>query len=128
MATKIADNLIMQTSNVDEQNKSRETTTSTNSSMKSNREITKTYVAAVAAADPASPMSMKRLAMSGKNRRWGRTRSQQSRECAPQKPDRPSPVQDHKRRGSGGLLSLLPVHAGRRDGEDLEDGGARFWN
>ena len=44
-----------------------------------------------------------------------------------QKPDRPSPVQDHERRGSGGLLSLLPMHAERRDGEDLL-GGAMIWN
>ena len=30
----------------------------------------------------------------------GRHRWQQSQECAPQKTDRPSPVQDHERRGS----------------------------
>ena len=32
--------------------------------------------------------------------RCGSRRWQQSQECAPQKPDRPSPVQDHERRGS----------------------------
>ena len=42
------------------------------------------------------------------------------------KTDRPSPVQVHKRRGSGGLLSRLSVHAERRDGED-DDGGAKLW-
>jgi hypothetical protein len=35
------------------------------------------------------------------------------------KPDRPLPVQVHKRRGSGGLLSRRPVHAGRGDGEGV---------
>ena len=29
--------------------------------------------------------------------------------------------------GFGGLLSLLAVHAGRRDGEELR-GGAKIWN
>ena len=42
------------------------------------------------------------------------------RGSAPQKPYRPSPVQDSKQRGSGGLLSQLTVHATRRDGEDLK--------
>jgi hypothetical protein len=41
-------------------------------------------------------------------------------QSAPQKPYRLSPIQDRKRRGSGGLLSLLTVHAARRDGEDCE--------
>ena len=41
-------------------------------------------------------------------------------QSAPQKPYRRSPVQDHKRRGFGGLLSRLAVHAARRDGEDLD--------
>jgi hypothetical protein len=35
------------------------------------------------------------------------------------KTDRSSPVQVHKRRGSGGLLSRRPVHAGREDGEGV---------
>jgi hypothetical protein len=39
---------------------------------------------------------------------------------APQKPYHVSPVQDHKRWGSDGLLSQLAVHAARRDGEDDE--------
>jgi hypothetical protein len=39
---------------------------------------------------------------------------------APQKPYRLSPTQDHKRRGSGCLLSRLAVHAARRDGKDGE--------
>jgi hypothetical protein len=39
-------------------------------------------------------------------------------QSAPQKPYRLSLVQDRKRRGSGGLLSRLAVHAARRDGED----------
>ena len=46
---------------------------------------------------------------------------------APQKPDRPSPVQFHKRRGSGGLLSRPSVHTGERDEED-DGGGTRLWN
>jgi hypothetical protein len=41
-------------------------------------------------------------------------------QSAPQKPYRLSPIQDRKRRGSGGLLSRLAVHAARRDGEDCE--------
>jgi hypothetical protein len=36
-----------------------------------------------------------------------------------QKPDRPSPVQVHKRQGSGGLLSRRLVHAERGDGEGV---------
>jgi hypothetical protein len=36
----------------------------------------------------------------------------------PQKPYRLSPVHDRNRRGSGGLLSRLTVHASRWDGED----------
>jgi hypothetical protein len=46
---------------------------------------------------------------------------------APQKPYRLSPVQDHKRWGSGGLLSRLAVHAARRDGEGCR-GSAVLWN
>jgi len=45
---------------------------------------------------------------------------------APQKPYHPSPVQDSKQRGLGGLLSQLVVHAARWDGEDL--GSAVLWN
>jgi hypothetical protein len=41
-------------------------------------------------------------------------------QSAPQKPYRLSPVQDHKRLGSGGLLSRLAVHAAGWDGEDYE--------
>src|SRR3954466_12876923 len=37
---------------------------------------------------------------------------------APQKPYHPSPVQDSKRCGFGGLLSRPAVHAASRDGED----------
>ena len=40
-------------------------------------------------------------------------------DSAPQKPYRPSPVQDSKQRGSGGLLSQLAVDAARWDGEEL---------
>ena len=47
-------------------------------------------------------------------------------DSAPQKPYRPSPVQDSKQRGLGGLLSRLAVHAARRDGKDL--GSAVLWN
>jgi hypothetical protein len=39
-------------------------------------------------------------------------------DSAPQKPYRPSPVQDSKKRGFGGLLSRIAVHAARRDGEE----------
>lgn len=39
---------------------------------------------------------------------------------APQKPYRPSPIQDSKRQGSGGLLSQPAVHAARRDGGRTE--------
>ena len=66
--------------------------------------------------------------MSGKKSSLGKNSMPVVARVRSQKPDRPSPVQDHKKRDSGGLLSLQPVHAGRRDGEDLEDGGARFWN
>jgi hypothetical protein len=45
------------------------------------------------------------------------------------KPDHPSPVQVHKRRGSGGLLSHRLVHAARGDGEGVaaaqSSGGVR---
>jgi hypothetical protein len=37
-----------------------------------------------------------------------------------QMPYRLSPIQDHKRQGSGGLLSRLAVHAIRWNGEDHE--------
>ena len=39
-------------------------------------------------------------------------------QSAPQKPYHPSPVQDSKRCGFGGLLSRPAVHAASRDGED----------
>ena len=39
-------------------------------------------------------------------------------QSAPQKPYHPSPVQDSKRCGFGGLLSRLAVHAANRDEED----------
>ena len=77
--------LIMRsTKPVDKQIQSRATTTSRNSSSISTRQKKKnTYVAAAVAvaaaatADPlTSPMSMKRLAMSGRSHRWGKTRSQ----------------------------------------------------
>ena len=38
---------------------------------------------------------------------------------APQKPYHPSPVQDSKRCGFGGLLSRLAVHAASLDEEDI---------
>jgi hypothetical protein len=38
----------------------------------------------------------------------------------PHKLDRPSPIQIHERRGSGGLLSRCPVHAGRGNEESVE--------
>src|SRR4051812_220694 len=40
-------------------------------------------------------------------------------DSTPQKPYRPSPVQNSKRQDSGGLLLRLAVHATRRDGEEL---------
>ena len=40
----------------------------------------------------------------------------------PQKPYRSSPVQDHERRGSRGLLSRPTVNAATQDGEDLIGG------
>jgi hypothetical protein len=43
------------------------------------------------------------------------------------KPYRLSPVKDHERRHSRGLLSHLEVHAARRDGEELE-GSVELWN
>ena len=54
---------------------------------------------------------------------------------APQKPYHPSPVQDSKRCGFGGLLSRFVVHAASRDEEDnssaeIGTGGERkekFW-
>jgi hypothetical protein len=67
--------------------------------------------------------------MSGKKSLLGKTSSSWASvmknspvvaQSAPQKPYRLSPVQDHKRRGSEGLLSRLAVHAARRDGEDCE--------
>jgi hypothetical protein len=78
--------------------------------------------------------------MSGKKSSLGKTSSSWASvmnnspvvaQSAPQKPYRLSPIQDHKRRGSGGLLSRLAVHAARRDGEDCEAeqsfGGRRQW-
>jgi hypothetical protein len=65
--------------------------------------------------------------MSGKKSSLGKTSSSWASvmkkpsvvaQSAPQKPYRLSPIQDRKRRGSGGLLSRLAVHAARRDGED----------
>jgi len=127
--TAMADSkLIMRTSIADEQIESRAQTRNMNCTAISNRKDKNTYGATGAAAAPSalrlSPMSLrKRLPRSGKKS----SAAKSSRECAPQKPDRPSPVQDHERRGSGGLLSLLAVHAERRDGEDLL-GGAMIWN
>ena len=122
--------LIIRTSIIDEQITSRAHTRNMNSTAISNKKDRITYVAS-GTAPPAltlSPMSSRmRLPRSGRSRRSRSRRCQQSRECAPQKPDRPSFVQDHERRGSGGLLSLLPVHAERRDGEDLL-GGTMIWN
>ena len=56
-------------------------------------------------------------------------------QSAPQKPYHPSPVQDSKRCGFGGLLSRPAVHAASRDEEDsssseIGTGGERkekFW-
>ena len=48
-------------------------------------------------------------------------------DSAPQKPYRPSPVQDSKQRGLGGLLSRLAMHVARRDGEEWSS-SARLWN
>src|SRR4051812_39074014 len=88
--------------------------------------------AAAAAASELSPMLRlpKRLSMSGKKASLGKTssaspfvkksmmkkRSVVARQHS-QKTYRPSPVQDSKRRGSGGLLSRLALHAARRDGK-----------
>ena len=44
-------------------------------------------------------------------------------QSAPQKPYHPSPVQDSKRCGFGGLLSRLAVHAASRDEEDSDSSG-----
>jgi hypothetical protein len=72
-------------------------------------------------------MSPKRLSMSGKKSSLGKTSSLWASvmkkpsvvaQSAPQKPYRLSLIQDRKRRGSGGLLSRLAVHAGKRDGKD----------
>jgi hypothetical protein len=72
-------------------------------------------------------MSPKKLTMSGKKSLLGKTSSSWASvmkkpsvvaQSAPQKPYRLSPIQDRKRRGSGGLLSQLAVHAARQDGED----------
>jgi hypothetical protein len=45
-------------------------------------------------------------------------------------PQKPNPVQVHKRWGFGGLLSRRPVHAGRGDGEGVaaaqSSGGERM--
>jgi hypothetical protein len=85
-------------------------------------------------------MSPKRLSMSGKKSLLGKTSSSWASmiknspvvaQSTPQKPYRLSPIQDRKRRGSGGLLSRLAVQATRRDGEDCEAaqsfGGSRQW-
>jgi hypothetical protein len=85
-------------------------------------------------------MSPKRFLMSGKKSSLGKTSSSWASvmknspvvaQSAPQKTYRLSPVQDRKRRGSGGLLSRLAVHAARQDGEDCEAaksfGGSRQW-
>jgi hypothetical protein len=82
----------------------------------------------------SSPMSlMKRLSMSGKKSSSGKMSSWWASvmkpvvaQSAPPKPYRPSPVQDSKQRGSGGLLSRSVVHATGRDGEEL--GSAVLWN
>jgi hypothetical protein len=96
--------------------------------------IRKTYgVGAGADAEPLLVLSSvrdmlpKRLSMSGKKSSLGKMSSSWASvmnkpsviaQSAPQKPYRLSPVQDHKRRGSRGLLSWLVVHTARRDGED----------
>ena len=113
----------MQTSIVDEHITSRAHIRNMNSTTISN--------GAAGAAPPAlmlSPMSLrKRLPRSGKKLSLAKSSLPAVARVRFQKPDRPSPVQDHERRGFGGLLSLLTVHAGRRDGEDLR-GGAMIWN
>ena len=98
--------------------------------MISNRKDRITYGAA-GEAPPAltlSPMSSRmRLPRSGKKSSFAKSSLPTVARVRSPKPDRPSPVQDHERRGSGGLLSLLAVHARRRDGEDLL-GDAMIWN
>jgi hypothetical protein len=72
-----------------------------------------------------SLMSSYMLVMSGKKSSSGKSSSDSvmkmkpvAAQSAPQKPYRCSPV--HERRGFGGLLSQLAVHAVRWDGEDLD--------
>ena len=101
-----------------------------NSTTISNKKDRITYGAARAAPSvlTLSPMSSRmRLPRSGKKSSFAKSSLPAVARVRSQKPDRPSPVQDHERRGSGGLLSLLPVHAERKDGEDLI-GGAMDWN
>jgi hypothetical protein len=85
-------------------------------------------------------MLLKRSSMSGKKSSLGKTSSSWASvmknlsvvaQSAPQKPYRLSPIQDRMRRGFGGLLSRLAVHAAGRDGEDCEaaqcSGTKRQW-
>jgi hypothetical protein len=81
-------------------------------------------------------MSPKRLSMSGKKSSLGKTSSSWASvmknssvvaQSAPQKPYHLSPIQDHKRWDSGGLLSRLAVHTARQKEEDGR-GSVLLWN
>ena len=100
------------TKTVDKPNESRDTTISRNSKNISNRKIKRSYSVAAAAAEAEaevlafalSPLSsMKRLSMSGKKSSLGKNSK---------------PV----------VARVRSPKARRRDGEDLENGGAIFWN
>src|SRR6266540_3611131 len=144
MTMKIETKLVMQTSSEDESTTIKQIVpNSSRPKIISSKRYRSTYGAGVEEEDPlalpvlsgAAMSLMKRLLMLGKKSSFGKKSSAAVvssekpvvRENAPQKPDHPSPVQDRKRRGFGGLLSRLSVHAGRWDGKDLDD-SAMLWN
>lgn len=123
-----------------EANISRAHTRARNCSRTSSRKSMNTYGAAAEAlvlGSTALPaMSSKRLSTSGKKSSSGKWSSVSGvsvmnrsvvAQSAPQKPYHPSPVQDSKRRGFGGLLSRPAVHAASRDGEEPYNSAVR-WN
>ena len=91
----------------------------------------KIYMAVAEEEPPALESSLvmssrKRVLMSGKKSSSGKTSPQslsvREFDSAPQKSYHPSPVQDSKQRGLGGLLSRLFVHTTRRGGEKPKTG------